>query len=217
MNSRNQGRTTIAVLLLAAATAAQAQQGPQSPAPNEQVVVPDIARRDVRPPRFPSNDFEVGLFAGSYSTQNFGASAVAGLKLGYHVTEDIFIQAAYAQTRVSDDAFRRILPGGVFPNEKETLKYYNLSAGYNILPGEVFIGSRHAKASALYVIAGVGSTRLVEQRRQTVNFGLGTRVLLADWVSLQVDVRDHVFSLDLLGKREHTHNLELTAGASVYF
>ena len=57
----------------------------QKPA-NEQVVVPQVDRRDIQVPKFPSNDFEIGLFAGTYATQNFGTSAVGGLKLGYHIT-----------------------------------------------------------------------------------------------------------------------------------
>lgn len=184
---------------------------------NEQVIVPDVDRRDVRLPRFPSNDFEAGLYAGTYAAQNFGSSLVGGVKLGYHITEDIFVEAVYAQTKVSDEMFRRILPGGIFVDPKETLTYYNVSAGYNLLPGEVFIGSKRAKASAIYLIGGVGSTKFVRQRRQTLNFGLGARVFLADWVALQADLRDHVFSLDLLGKREHTQNLELTGGVTFFF
>lgn len=206
--------TLMALVLGIASVAARAQD--KQPA-NEQVIDPELDRRDVRAPRFPSNDFEAGLFAGTYATQNFGTSLVTGLRVGYHMTEDIFVQAVYAQTKVSDEAFRRVLPGGVFPNEKETLSYYNLSAGYNILPGEVFIGSKRAKASAVYIIGGIGSTKLVDQRRQTINVGLGMRVMLADWFALQVDLRDHIYSLDLLGKRENTQNLELTAGASFYF
>lgn len=183
----------------------------------EQVVVPQVDRRDVKLPRIPSNDFEAGTFVGTYATQNFGSSAVGGVRLGYHITEDVFVEGVYGQTRVSDDAFRQILPGGVFAQPKETLKYYNLSAGYNLLPGEVFLGRNRAKASALYVIGGVGSTNFNGQSRQTVNFGLGGRVFLADWAALQVDVRDHVFSLDLLGKSQSTQNLELTGGVTFFF
>jgi outer membrane beta-barrel protein len=50
-----------------------------------------------------------------------------------------------------------------------------------------------------------------------VNFGLGLRVFLKDWFSLQVDLRDHVYSLDLLGRRQSTQNLELSAGATFFF
>jgi len=213
---------TLALLLLgAAALPAAAQTTPSGAAPqrpaNEQVIVPEIDRRDVKLPRFPSKDIEVGVFAGTYATQNFGTSAVGGLRLGYHISEDIFVEGVLAQTKVSDESFRKILPAGIFPTPKQNLTYYNLSAGYNVLPGEVFIGSTRAKATAVYVIAGVGSTRFFEQRRQTFNFGLGLRLMLADRWALQVDLRDHVFSYDLLGTRENTQNLELTSGLTFFF
>jgi outer membrane beta-barrel protein len=206
--------TALAAAFALSPAAAQAQD--EKPA-NEQVIVPQVDRREVKLPRFPSKDFEVGVFGGTYATQNFGASAVGGLRLGYHITEDFFAEAVYARTKVSDETFRQILPGGVFAQTKEKLSYYNLSAGYNVLPGEVFIGSNRAKATAVYLIGGVGSTKFNDQKRQTLNFGLGLRLLLADRWALQVDMRDHVFSLDLLGKRQSTQNLELTGGLTFFF
>ncbi len=197
--------------------AAQAQATQDTKPANQQVIVPEVERRNVKLPRIPSKDFSVGLLGGTYSTQGFGASAVGGLRLGYHITEDFFVESVVAQTKVSDELFRQILPGGVYPNEEEKLTYYNLSVGYNVLPGEVFIGSKHAKASAIYLIGGVGSTKIVNQRRQTFNFGLGVRLLLADWAAVQVDLRDHIFPLDILGKRQTMQNLELTAGLTFYF
>ena len=217
MNPRTTpARTLFAVALLSLATASFAQTAPAT-APSDQPVVPQVERRDVRLPRFPSNDFEIGLFAGTYSTQNFGASLVGGIRLGYHITEDFFVEGVYASTKVSDESFRQILPGGIFGSETQKLNYYNLSVGYNVLPGEVFIGGSRAKPSALYLIGGVGSTKFGDQRRPTFNLGLGYRVFLADWIGLQVDMRDHVYTLDLLGKRQTTQNLELTAGLTVFF
>jgi outer membrane beta-barrel protein len=208
--------TAVLASLLAPAAFAQSTP-PDQKAPNEQVINPEIDRRDVRMPKFPSNDFEIGVFVGSYATQNFGTSVVGGLRAGYHITEDIFVEGVLAQTKVSDEDFRNILPSGIFTSPKQKLSYYNLSVGWNVLPGEVFIGSKRAKASALYLIAGVGSTRFVEQRRQTFNVGLGNRLFLTDKMSLQVDLRDHIFSLDLLGQRKNTQNIELSAGFSYFF
>lgn len=209
-------RTFVTTLLaLLSALPAHAQSSAQ-PA-NEQVVVPEVARRDIKLPRFPSKDWSIALFGGSWSTQNFGSSAVGGIKLGYHLSEDFFVEAAVGATQVSDDSFRQILPGGVFVDDKERLSYYNLSVGYNLLPGEVFLGSKRALATAFYLIGGVGSTRFVDQRRQTVNVGFGWRVLAFDRAAIQLDVRDHVFSIDLLGRRETTQNVELTAGLAYYF
>jgi outer membrane beta-barrel protein len=210
--------TTLLPWLLACAALAPTLGHAADPAAESpQVVVPEVDRRDVRVPRFPSNDFEAGLFGGVYSTQNFGASGVGGLRLGYHITEDYFVEASLGRTTVSDAAFKRVLPGGIFTPGNETLQYVNLSAGVNLLPGEIFIGRNNAKPSVMYLLGGVGTTRFNGQRQQTFNLGLGMKVLLADWVAVRVDMRDHVFSLDLLGKRESTHNLELTTGVSFFF
>lgn len=210
---------TFTLALLACLALPAFAQSTTTPRPaNEQVVVPQVERRDLKLPKFPSKDFEVAGFAGVYSTENFGASGVVGLRVGYHITEDFFVQANVARTRVSDEAFRQLLPGGgVFPSEKQTLSYYNLSAGWNVLPGEVFIGSNRAKATAVYLLGGIGSTKLVERRRQTMNFGLGLRLLLADRAGLHLEMRDHVFATDLLGPKQTTHNLELSGGLSWYF
>ena len=183
----------------------------------EQVIVPEVQRREVKRPKYPSNDFAVGLFGGTYATQNFGASAVTGLRLSYHVTEDIFVDGTLGRSTVSDEAFRQILPGGIFVNRSEVLSYYALSAGYNLLPGEVFFGRSTAKATQGYILAGVGSTDFAGQKRQTLHAGFGMRLILADWFSMQADVRDHVFTLDLLGKRQSTQNLEVTAGLTLFF
>nr|MCU0952044.1 outer membrane beta-barrel domain-containing protein [Burkholderiaceae bacterium] len=155
---------TFVLTAAALSSVALAQTSPNAPAPsganqapvtnqpaNEQVIEPRVPRRDVRLPKIPNKDFIVGAFAGTYATENFGAAAVYGARLGYAITEDFFVEAVYAESTVSDENFRQILPGGIFPQSEQTLTYYNLSAGYNILPGEVFFGSRWAKASALYL------------------------------------------------------------------
>ena len=215
----NPKRLLIALSIVATALPALAQSTAPAPAPapSEPVVVPQVDRRDVRVPKYPSNDVEVGTFVGSYATENFGTSLVYGVRLGYHVSEDFFVQGVYAQTKVSDDAFRQILPGGVFAGESSKLNYYNLSVGYNILPGEVFLFSSRARPSQFYVIGGVGSTKFVNQRKSTYNFGVGFKVFLTDRASLQVDLRDHIYSVDLLGKRENTQNIEFTGGLAFYF
>ena len=211
--------TAAACLLIFASSWSEAQtQTAQQPA-NEQVIVPEVDRRDVKVPKFPSNNFEAGLFAGTYATQNFGSHVLSGVRLGYHITEDFFAQAVYGRTKADDGVYRRLIGtgGGVFDTEKVTVSYYNLSFGYNVMPGEVFFGKNTAKATAIYLIGGVGSTKFDKQRRQTFNVGWGARLMLADWAALQVDMRDHIFSLDLLGKRENTQNIEMSAGLSFYF
>lgn len=204
--------TALPLLFVAASTLAQT-----TPPADQSPVVPQVDRRELRLPKFPSRDFEVGGFVGVFATENFGASAVYGLRVGYHLTEDWFVEGSFGSTQVSDEAFRQILPGGIFSSDKERLSYYNLSAGYNLLPGEVFLGSRQARATAIYLLGGVGSTDFAGQKRQTFNLGFGWRILLGERGTLRVDLRDHVFSLDLLGSSQSTHNLETTVGFGWHF
>jgi outer membrane beta-barrel protein len=218
------GATALALALAATMPARAADVSPDTAAattsdvaPSDQVVVPQVERRAVHKPKYPSNDFEIGLFGGTYSTQNFGTAGALGARLGYDITEDFFVEATYGRTKVSDKTFRQVLPGGVFSKGTETLSYYDLDLGWNFLPGEIFIGKNWAKASTMYVVGGVGNTTFDSQRNQTWNFGVGARLFLADWVALRADVRDHIFSLDLLGKRSSTQNPELTLGVSFFY
>jgi outer membrane beta-barrel protein len=208
---------SICALLAPAAHAAAAPADEATPPAVEQPVVPQVDRRDVQLPRFPSSDFELGLYAGAYSVQNFGTSGVGGLRLGYHVTEDFFVEATLGRTKVSDAAFRRILPGGVLTPGNETLQYTEASLGYNILPGEVFLGRNRALPVNLYVLGGIGTTHFNGQRQQTFDLGVGSRIFVHDWFALRIDLRDHMFPLDLLGQRDNTKNLELTTGLSFFF
>jgi outer membrane beta-barrel protein len=205
----------VALLLVPAAIPSVSRA--ETPPVTEQVVEPQIDRRTIKVPHIGSDDFEVGAFAGIYSAEDFGSSTVKGLHIAYHVTEDIFFEGTIAQTKVSDEMFRQVLPGGIFEKPEEDLRYYNISVGYNFFPGEVFIGKKAAFASAVYVVAGVGSTDFMDEKRLTVNAGMGIRLLLMDWLSFHIAMRDHVFETDILGRRKNVNNFELSTGLAVFF
>lgn len=204
----------IGALLLSLAPPARADDTPPA---NDQVIQPQLDRRDVRVPHIPSNDIELGLFTGVYNAENFGAHLVEGVRLGYHITESVFIEGVYGRTKVSDGTFRLFLPGGIFPLPRETLQYYDLSAGYNVFPGEIFLAKGHAKVSTVYVIGGLGTTKFVGHSYETINAGVGMRVFMADWAAVQLDMRDHYFRFDYLGQNQGTQNLEFTAGLTFFF
>jgi len=206
--------------LLAATAGAQAQSQAQSQAQTpaaEQVIQPQVQRRDVKPPRYPSNDIAIGVFGGVYATENFGTSGVSGVRLGYQITEDFFVDGTWGRTQVSDAAYRLGRPGGVFAVPIDRLTYYGVSLGWNALPGEVFVGRNLAWRTQGYVLAGFGTTEFAASKQQTWHAGFGGRVIVKDWFALQADVRNHVFPLDLLGERRNTQNLEVTFGLTVFF
>jgi outer membrane beta-barrel protein len=189
---------------------------PPTSAPPGQVVDPQVERREIKEPAIDRENFEIGAFAGLMSIEDFGTDAVYGVKLAYHVTEGFFVEASVGQSEAGLTSFET-LSGGALLFEDRTLTYYNLNLGYNVLPGEVFVGEGRAYNTNFYLIAGLGSTRFADDDRFTVNFGAGFRFLLTDSVSIHVDFRDHLFDIDILGREKTTHNLEGTIGVAVFF
>jgi outer membrane beta-barrel protein len=182
----------------------------------EQVIQPEISRREMRIPRIDTENYEIGLYAGILSVEDLGAYPVYGVRLAYHVTEDFFVEGVYGMSTISDESLCN-LGLCLFPSREEDLSYYALSVGYNLFPGEVFMGKRNAMTSGVYLLAGVGSTSFISESHFTLNVGIGIRVLPVDWLDLSVTVRDYLFESDILGTNKMTNNFELTAGVSVYF
>lgn len=189
---------------------------PPSAEPPGQVIDPEVERREIKEPKIDKENWEIGAFAGVMAIEDFGSDLVYGARLAFHLTEGFFVEGTAGQTEAGLTSFE-LLSGGARLFEDRTYTYYNLNLGYNILPGEGFIGEGRAYNTSLYLIAGLGSTRFAEDDRFTVNFGAGFRFLLTDSVTLRIDFRDHLYDIDVLGEEKTVHNLEGTVGFTVFF
>jgi outer membrane beta-barrel protein len=182
------------------------------------VVDPTVERRKIRVPKIRSANVELGLDYGALSVEDFGTNPSYGATLAYHVTEDFFLQGEYGRTKAGRTSFET-LAGNIqllTPRERH-FTYYDLSLGYNFLPGEAFLGRGLALSSAFYVIGGIGGVDFAGDQKFTVNFGAGYRVLPSDWLAVHITVQDRVFQSDLLGTTKLTNNIEMRIGTTVFF
>ncbi len=184
----------------------------------ELLIEPEIARREIVEPEIDTEDFEIGIYAGLMNIEDFGTNTVYGARLAYHLTDSVFIEGAIGTTEAEKTSFEQL--GGeiqLLPDDDRSFTYYNISTGFNLLPGEVFLGGKYAYNSQFYLIAGVGSTRFAGDDEFTINVGAGYRLLINDWLAVHLDARDHMFESDLLGDTKTTHNFELQASLSYFF
>jgi outer membrane beta-barrel protein len=152
------------------------------------------------------------------SVEDFGTNAVYGATLAYHVSESFFIEGAYGVSDTEETAFERLSGGApLLTDDQRQFSYYNVSLGFNILPGEAFLTRNRAFNTSFYFIAGLGSTDFAGDNHFTVNFGFGGRVFPNDWLALRLDVRDFMFDIDILGQQKTTHNLQGTLGITIFF
>jgi len=200
-----------AMVLLLACTAVRAELVlDQSP-----VIKPEIDRREISEAKIDVDDYEIGIYAGVLNIEDFGSSVVYSTRLAYHITEDIFVEASVGYSEAGKNGFETLTGFNLLSNRD--FYYYHLSAGYNILPGESFVGSNRAYNSAFYLIGGLGVVEFNDDSFFSLNVGAGYRILLNDSVALHITARDYLFDLDLLGESKLTHNIELTAGISLFF
>ena len=178
------------------------------------VVEPDPELREVYEAQIDSEFFEVGVYAGIISMEDFGTDVVTGIKASFHATEDFFLQGNYGQAEAGLAA-NEVGDANFLTDRK--YEYYNLLVGYNLFPGESFINQNLTLNSAFYVVAGAGNTKLNLDDHFTITLGSGYRIILKDWLTFNLDMRDMSFKTQILGPSKRTHNLEFTAGLTAFF
>jgi outer membrane beta-barrel protein len=217
-------RKTLTLLLLGLVTHAaiggfaHAQSDEGSNASGSQVDIdPNIERREIDEFDIDSENVEIGIYGGIISIEDFSSSPNAGLRLGYHINENFFLEANYAQATAGETSFE-ILSGGLpfLTEEQRDYTYYDLSVAYN-LNGEVFFTDNWVFNTDFFLILGAGSTDFGGDERFTVNAGAGYRILVTDYLSVRFDVRDYVFNSDIIGEEKSVHNLTLTLSTSFFF
>jgi outer membrane beta-barrel protein len=181
------------------------------------VIEPEVVRREIQVAKIDASNIELGGYYGSLSIEDFGTNAIWGLNVAYHVTEDIFFQGGWGRSRAGKTSYETL--GGnvqLLTPRQRRFEYYDLSLGYNIFPGEVYVGGL-AMNSALYVLGGIGSVNFAGDQRFSLNFGAGYRLLPTDWLAIHIDVQDRVFQSDLLGSDKLVNNLSAGIGLTVFF
>tara|TARA_R110002110_G_scaffold415561_2_gene650917 strand:+ start:134953 stop:135603 length:651 start_codon:yes stop_codon:yes gene_type:complete len=216
MENRNQ--RLLLTLALACILGGCAGAERQAPNTTVQVVNPDIERREIEPDDIDTENFEVGPFIGLLSIEDFDSAALYGVRAAWHITEDFFFEASYGVSEGDLTSYEELTGGSpLFDDADRDYSYYNLSVGWNILPGEVFVLDDYAFKSDFYVIGGAGSTDFLGDNWFTASVGVGYRLLLNDWVAWRVEVRDHIYDRDTFGENEITNNIEWVTGFTFFF
>jgi len=182
------------------------------------VIEPKVYRREIDASEIDTENFELTAFTGLMSVEDFGVNNIIGARLAFHITEGLFFEAGIGRTTTTKTSYER-LSGSVelLTDDQRVLSYYNLSVGYNLLPGEAFLTRNLAFNTAFYLIGGIGNTTFAGDERYTINYGFGYRFLATDWLALHADVRNHVFDMELLGEKATTNNIEMSLGLSIFF
>lgn len=221
MESRIQRIFLIGVLLITAAGSLTAYADEAKAADNDElgkIITPDLKRRTIKESDLDTENFELGLYYGLLTIEDFGTNEVQGVSFSYHITERFFTEAAFGISQLQKTSYE-LLSGGVqlLTDDQRDLTYYNLAIGYNVLPGQVYVTKKFHFDTNIYFLAGAGNTNFADKNYFTYNFGAGLRFYSTDWLSIDLSMREYAFTHELFGQKKDTNNLEGRLGLSIFF
>ncbi len=182
------------------------------------LIEPQIERTEFDESLIDSDDFEIAIYGGYLALEDFDTNIVVGVKLGYHISEDFFVQASYGTSEAGETSFERLSGGApLLSDDERSAEYYLVTLGFNLFPGEAFVTDSTTFNTVFYLSAGVGTTTFAGDDRFTIAYGVGHRTLFADGFSLDIEMRDLIFEQDVFGEEESTNNLEFTVSLNLFF
>lgn len=204
------------VLALTLALSASSLQAAEDDNVLDAVIRPDIERRTIDEDKIDTENIEVGFFAGVLSFEDFGSNDVYGARLAFVVTEDFFLESNIGFSTLQQTSWETLDRATLLTQDERELVYYNASVGWNLFPGETYIG-RYAFHSNIYLIAGAGNTEFGSDEFFTYHFGGGFRFFATDWLALRIDMRNHLLTHAKLGYEKDIQNLEATMGLTIFY
>lgn len=182
------------------------------------LIEPQIERTEFDESLIDSYDFELAAYAGYLAVENFDTNIVTGFKIGYHVTENFFLQASYGLSEVGETSYEKLSGGAPLLSESEReVEYYLFTIGFNLFPGEAFVTDSTTFNTVFYLSGGMGNTTFAGDDRFTIAYAFGFRTLFADGISVDVEMRDLIFEQDIFGEDEMTNNLEFSLALNLFF
>ena len=123
------------------------------------MVEPQLERREVSEAAIDEENIELGAYYGIMSVEDFGSNSAWGVRAAYHIAEWGFVEGLYGQTTIGLTSYER-LSGAVrlMSDAQRDTRYYYMTLGLNLLPGEGFLLGK-AYNDSLYLSGGIGSTR----------------------------------------------------------
>jgi len=178
----------------------------------------DVDRRTVLEDVLDNENFELGVQFGIMSIEDFETNPWVSIHFAYHITEFFYAKARYAKSEGGETSFERLVNvPPLLTDEERELSYYGLNIGYNLMPGEVFLGRDFALNSVFSIELGGGTTEFAGDENFTVNLSANYRVFLTDWLTWDIGMSDYIFDTNITGENKTSHNLNFTTGFAYYF
>jgi outer membrane beta-barrel protein len=200
-------------ILIASSINALAQDDAE---PRVRIIEPDQQNAEVKTATIDTEKFELGTYIGNLAVEDFGSELVYGAEFSYHISNKWIVQATIGSSSIDRGSFEGDGQQFLAPDDRD-FNYYGLSGGYKVLQGRSFYGARRKYDSALYGIFGIEQIDFAANSETGLLLGLSYRWVFTDWLTANVDFREHIVDRDFIGDSKQTFNTEFRLGLNALF
>lgn len=180
------------------------------------IIEPETRITEARSAAIDDERFELGFYLGNLSVEDFGSDLVSGVELSYHLTNDWLLQMNYGTATIDRAAFESSQRQFLSSSDRD-FDYFALVSGFRLLQGRSFFGARSKYDSAIYLLAGPERVSFAGNDETGLAFGLSYRLVFTDWMTVNMDFREHMFKRDFIGDSKQTLNTEFRIGINALF
>lgn len=160
--------------------------------------------------------FELGFYTGALSVEDFGTDPVYGIELSYHLTDTWLLQANYGEANIDRAAFETSQRQFLASADRD-FEYFSVAGAYRLVHGRSFFGPRRKYDSDIYVLFGPQRVSFANNDEWGWTFGISYRTVFTDWLTANVDIREHSFEREFIGDTKQTFNTEFRIGVNALF
>ncbi len=213
MTFRNQIVSLALGLLLPVAASAQESK-------DVRIIDPKKTPTPAKPAAIDTEKFQVGVYSGYLSVEDFNTNALKGLSFGYQLTDSVLLLLNHGLSEVDRSTFERREQLNFLSKSQRKLSYTELLGGYKLFTSRSFFGADHKYDSDLYLLAGLGQMDFAGETGSGISVGASYRIVFTDWLVSTLEFKDHIYDTrDVFGlnNSKTTQNIEFSIGFHALF
>lgn len=160
---------------------------------------------------------EVGAYMGTLSIEDFDSNQLLGLSASFHFTQRIMGSLYYGRSSEANATFEESLGQSFVPEREDGFSFAGISAAYNLFQGKSYFSQKYKFNSYIYAEAGLEQVDFAGDSNTGFLLGAKYKIIANEWLSGDLNFRNHIVNRDLLGEDKLTQNLEFSIGISAHF
>ena len=210
--------STLALLLTPSLVLAQGGTIGDINKPAKEVIIePEKKPVEAKAAEIDTERFEIGLHLGVLNVEDFNANLSTGLSFTWRLMDGVLAELRYTQATTERATFEELADQDFLADSDRKFSAIEVLGGYRVLNGRSFFGRSAKIDSELYLLGGLGQASFAGNDSVSFVFGASYRTVFTDFITVNVDIRDHMFNREFIGDDKLTQNIEFSLGVNYLF